>query len=334
MSQRGQDSGRYRRNAEQEAARRRAIDDAASRYNITDLVARTRAVRRAGRAHVALCAFHHERSPSMHLYDSQGRYHCFGCGADGDVIDYVMRTERLGFFDALRFLGAADLPEVDPAQRAVAAAEDEAERQEAIAEARAIWNSASPAARTPAEAYARSRGIVAALPPSIRFGRTYAWRDRDTGELGPSHSAMIGGVVDAAGALIGLQRIFIKDDGSAKLWGKRSKRSLGRVRGGALRLGPPASEVILCEGPEDGLTLMQELPGRSVWVALGTDMMPAIELPLPITKVTLAGDNDAAGQAAIERAGLALEGRGYAVGTMFPRRGFKDFNDQLRGIRQ
>ncbi|MBO9380264.1 DNA primase [Sphingomonas histidinilytica] len=334
MAERGNRGGRRERNAEGEAAFRKAVDDAKERYNITDIVGRTRSVRRAGRAHVALCAFHQERSPSMHLYDSQGRYHCFGCGADGDIIEYVMRTERQGFVDALRWLGAANLPAVDPAQRAVAAAEDEAERREAIAEARSIWDAARPARGTPAEAYARSRGIIAELPPSIRFARTYAWRDRETGEIGPSHAALIGGVVDAAGALIGLQRVFITDDGKAKLWGKRSKRSLGRVRGGALRLGPPAAEVILCEGPEDGLTLMQELPGRSVWVALGTDMMPAIELPLPITKVTLAGDNDAAGQAAIERAGVALEARGYSVGTMFPRRGFKDFNDQLRGIRQ
>jgi DNA primase len=269
----------------------------------------------------------------MHLYDSQGRYHCFGCGADGDIISFVMHTERLGFVDALRWLGAANLPAVDPAQRAIAAAEDEAERQEAIAEARTVWDASEPAAGTPAEAYARSRGITAPLPRSIRFARTYAWRDRDTGEIGPSHSAMVGAVVDAAGALIGLQRIFITDDGHAKLWGKRSKRSLGRVRGGALRLGPPAAEVVLCEGPEDGLTLMQEMPDRSIWVALGTDMMPAIELPLPIAKIVLAGDNDAAGQAAIRKAALAIEAKGYGVGTMFPRRGFKDFNDQLRGIR-
>lgn len=321
------------RAAEAAAAFRRAVDEAKERHNITDVVARTRKVTRAGRERRALCAFHDERSPSMQLNDAKGTYFCFGCNASGDIVKYVMETERLGFIEALQWLGAADLPIADPAQRAKAAEEDAAERAAAIAEAQEIWERCVPAEGTPAEVYARSRGIVAPLPPSIRFGRVYAWRDKETGEVGPDLPAMIGAVVDGNEQLVGIQRIFLKDGGRAKAGMKKPKLSLGRVRGGALRLGPLAPEIILCEGPEDGLSLAQELPGRSVWVALGTAMMPEMQLPDSVTSIVIAAQNDAPGRAAAQAAGIALAERGLAVRTMYPDDGFKDWNDQLRGIR-
>jgi len=126
--------------AEGDAAFRRAVDEAKQRYNISDIVARTRKVTRAGKNEKrALCTFHSERTPSMQLNDAKGTYHCFGCGASGDLVSYVMKTERLGFMDAMRWLGTASLPGVDPAQRAKAAAEDESERQRAIDRARTVW---------------------------------------------------------------------------------------------------------------------------------------------------------------------------------------------------
>jgi DNA primase len=109
--------------AERDAAFRRAVDEAKQRYNISDVVGRTRKVTRAGKNEKrALCAFHSERTPSMQLNDAKGTYHCFGCGASGDLVSYVMKTENIGFMDALRWLGAASLPGVDPSQRAKAAA--------------------------------------------------------------------------------------------------------------------------------------------------------------------------------------------------------------------
>lgn len=313
---------------------RRAADEARERYDLSAIVGRRTKLRRAGRELVGLCVFHREATPSLHVNDATGLYHCFGCGAGGDAIRFVMETEGLRFTDALRWLGTADLPPVDPAQRAQAVAEDAAARAEAIAEAREVWTAAQPAAGTPAEVYARSRGITAPLPPSIRYTRTYAWRDRETGEIGPNLPAVVGAVTDGGGELIGLQRIFLADGGRAKARMKNPKRTLGRVLGGALRLGPAAAEVVLCEGPEDGLTLAQELPGASVWVTLGTAMMPAVQYPPEVRSIVLAGDNNAAGRAAVQRAALALSDAGYSVRTMFPGDGFADFNDMLRGIRQ
>ena len=127
--------------AERDAAFRQAVDEAKQRYNISDVVARTRKVVRAGKNEKrALCAFHNERTPSMQLNDAKGTYHCFGCNESGDIVKYVMKTENIGFLDAMKWLGAASLPGVDPAQRAKAAAEDEGERQRAIDRAQSVWD--------------------------------------------------------------------------------------------------------------------------------------------------------------------------------------------------
>jgi len=238
--------------------------------------------------------------------------------------------------DAMRWLGAASLPGVDPAQRAKAAAEDEGDRQRAIARAQQVWDKACPAPGTPAEVYLRGRGIIMPIPHTIRFARTPAWYDDATGECGPDLPALIGAVVDGDDQLIGLQRIFLADGGKQKARMEKPKRSLGRIKGGALRINSDADsvgdELIVTEGPEDGLSLAQEL-GAEVWVTLGTAMMPHIDYPRRIVSIVIAGQNDAAGRAAVEKAEEELIERGYATRIMWPAEGFKDWNDQLRGIR-
>jgi len=58
-------------------------------------------LKRSGTAFMARCPFHVEdRTPSMSVGGVEGRYHCFACGAGGDVIDYVARFNRIGFRDA------------------------------------------------------------------------------------------------------------------------------------------------------------------------------------------------------------------------------------------
>ncbi|MCG7348210.1 DUF7146 domain-containing protein [Sphingomonas sp. ACRSK] len=315
---------------------RRLVDDAKERHNISDVVRRRTKVVRADRELVALCLFHKERTPSMRLNDAKGIYHCFGCGASGDIVKLVQETEGLGFMDAMRWLGAAGLPAVDPAARIQAAEEDARDRQRAIDRARDVWASAVPAAGTAAEVYARSRGITMALPPSIRFAMTPAWYDDEEGTCGPDLPALVGAVTDRTG-IIGLQRIFLAKGGKAKAAMQKPKRSLGRIKGGALKLGngqgPASAEIVVTEGPEDGLSLAQEMPDREVWVALGTAMMPFLDYPLAARSVCIAGQNDAAGRAAVAKAIPGITQRGFAVRTIWPAEGFKDWNDQLRGIR-
>ncbi|MCY0870146.1 MAG: DNA primase, partial [Firmicutes bacterium] len=62
--------------------------------------------RRSGRSYTGLCPFHSERTPSFHVTPEKGLYYCFGCGAGGTVINFVMAIEEIGFHDAVRRLAA------------------------------------------------------------------------------------------------------------------------------------------------------------------------------------------------------------------------------------
>ncbi len=55
-----------------------------------------------GRSHVGLCPFHKEKTPSFHVNDERGFYHCFGCGASGDSIKFLRELDGLSFVDAIR----------------------------------------------------------------------------------------------------------------------------------------------------------------------------------------------------------------------------------------
>ena len=149
----------------------------------------------------------------------------------------------------------------------------------------------------------------------------------DAGE----HCAIIAPVTGANDALEGIQRTFLTNDGR-KLPVRDPKLSLGRVRSGAIRLAEPAAELVLCEGLEDGLSLTQELPGASVWVAPGAGMFATMSLPPLVSSVIIAADNDAAGEQAARRAAERFASEGRHVRIMRPDPAFKDWNDQLRGI--
>ncbi len=57
-----------------------------------------------GRSHVGLCPFHKEKTPSFHVNDERGFYHCFGCGASGDSIKFLREVDSLSFVDAVRYI--------------------------------------------------------------------------------------------------------------------------------------------------------------------------------------------------------------------------------------
>ena len=62
-------------------------------------------LKRAGAEFVACCPFHTERTPSFTVSPAKGFYHCFGCGAHGDAINFVREHDGVGFAEAVRVLG-------------------------------------------------------------------------------------------------------------------------------------------------------------------------------------------------------------------------------------
>ncbi|EGO95039.1 CHC2 zinc finger domain-containing protein, partial [Acidiphilium sp. PM] len=67
------------------------LDELRHRTPLAPLVARRVRLERAGRDQKGCCPFHNEKSPSFYVYDDH--YHCFGCGAHGDAISFVMQSE-------------------------------------------------------------------------------------------------------------------------------------------------------------------------------------------------------------------------------------------------
>lgn len=83
---------------------REFIQDLIQRADIVDIVGARIALKKGGRDHKACCPFHDEKSPSFTVSQTKQFYHCFGCGAHGNVLDFIMQYDRLDFVDAIESL--------------------------------------------------------------------------------------------------------------------------------------------------------------------------------------------------------------------------------------
>ncbi|WP_375407302.1 DNA primase [uncultured Amnibacterium sp.] len=87
--------------------RRSDVDEVRSRTDIAAVIGEQVALKTAGVGSLkGLCPFHDERSPSFTVRPAVGRYHCFGCGVDGDVISFLMELDHLSFADAVESLAS------------------------------------------------------------------------------------------------------------------------------------------------------------------------------------------------------------------------------------
>src|SRR5580704_4061279 len=76
------------------------------RIPVSEVVGKRVRLTRAGREFKACCPFHNEKTPSFYINDDKQFYHCFGCGAHGDVIGFTMRHDHLSFPEAIETLAA------------------------------------------------------------------------------------------------------------------------------------------------------------------------------------------------------------------------------------
>jgi DNA primase len=74
------------------------------RLTITEVIRPHVKLTRKGREYMGLCPFHKEKSPSFSVSDEKGFYHCFGCGAHGDIFDFVMNKQNMPFMEAVELL--------------------------------------------------------------------------------------------------------------------------------------------------------------------------------------------------------------------------------------
>ncbi len=255
----------------------------------------------------ACCPFHGENSPSFHCDDRRGRYKCFGCGASGDHFRFFVELDGMSFpraVEAVADLAGVRMPEQAPetpqerarrqerakqraAQEDARKRQQEAETERKVETVRSIWSEAIPIKGTLAERYLVGRGVAPMdWPPSLRF---HAGLKHTSGLILP---ALICGVQNAARALVALWRIFLDRDGSkAKV--ENPKLGLGPAGGGAVRLGPLAPEICVCEGVETGFGVgCLTKWSKPVWPLLSTSGMTGWEPPQGIRKVQIYADGD------------------------------------------
>lgn len=95
------------------------LDELKARISIVEVIGKHVRLIRRGRQYQGLCPFHGEKTPSFHVWDDH--YHCFGCGAHGSVIDFVMQADKIGFREAVErvaMLAGMSLPQTTPEEQA------------------------------------------------------------------------------------------------------------------------------------------------------------------------------------------------------------------------
>ncbi len=127
---------------------------------------------RKGRSFWGLCPFHHEKTPSFSVNAEGGFYHCFGCGAGGDVIKFVMNIESIDFIDAVKLLAekaGMKIPEFENSDemRAQKKKKDELRRMMKLT-ARRYFDNLTTSGGQDALNYLRSRGVEDKY--IVRFG--------------------------------------------------------------------------------------------------------------------------------------------------------------------
>ncbi len=148
------------------------LDELRARITLSGVISRTTRLTKAGHEWKACCPFHSEKSPSFTVNDAKGFYHCFGCGAHGDVIRWMTDQRGLSFMDAVKELASEaglEMPAPDPV--AAKRAEQQSGLHEVMAAAQAwfVERLASDEG-TKARAYLATRGFDGHTVERFGFG--------------------------------------------------------------------------------------------------------------------------------------------------------------------
>ncbi|MBW7851041.1 MAG: toprim domain-containing protein, partial [Rhodospirillales bacterium] len=241
-------------------------------------------------------------------------------GGPLSTLEHATGLSGRELFEYAASLAGGPAPQMAPA-RPPARPRDEARDIELIL-ARAV-----PAAGTLVDTYLAGRGLGPAGSPDLLFHPDLTHWDTRTG-----WPAMVAVIRDHAGAVLGLHRTWLAADGAGKAPLPKNRKMLGRVAGGAVRLGAPAGGLLaLAEGIETTLAAMRACPSLPAWATLSAGNLETAVLPPQVRRVVLLADHDASGTGlrAAETAAARLHAEGRRVWIALPPRQGDDFNDLL-----
>ena len=148
----------------------RFIDDLLARTDIVEVIEARLPLKRAGRDFKACCPFHDERTPSFNVSPGKQFYHCFGCGAHGSAIRFLMAFDRLEFVDAVEELAARLGLTVPYEGGGPRQPEAEADAMYALLQAAAGFFQRQLPISSTAQAYLKQRGLDASMVQKFAIG--------------------------------------------------------------------------------------------------------------------------------------------------------------------
>lgn len=309
-------------------------DELRARITLSSLVQRSVKLTRAGREWKGCCPFHDEKTPSFYVNDQKQFYHCFGCGAHGDAISWMVDHAGLQFMDAIKELAGMagmDVPAPDPVQARKAEARASLIDVTEAAQKFFMTSLASPSGGAARE-YLQRRGFSPAVMAEFGFGWAPDERQalpkalaqfgedmleaagmRAANEAGERYDRFRGRVMlpiqDARGRVIAFGgRILDKREGVAKYLNSPDTDLFdkGRTLYNLHRAAPAARQsgrVVVVEGYMDVIALANAGIADAV-APLGTALteMQLEMLWRMVDAPVLCFDGDAAGQRAAMRA--------------------------------
>lgn len=144
------------------------INELVARTDLVDLIGTRVTLKRAGSNHKGLCPFHDEKTPSFTVSADKGFYKCFGCGAYGNAIDFVMQYENRDFLDAIEILAEMQHLEI-PVERHAAPADESQDLYDVLREADQFYRQ-NLREHPDAIAYLKRRGIDGATAGRYALG--------------------------------------------------------------------------------------------------------------------------------------------------------------------
>jgi DNA primase len=148
------------------------IADLLNRVDIVDVVGQHVKLKKAGANYQGLCPFHSEKSPSFSVSPTKQFYHCFGCGAHGSAISFLMEYSGLGYVDAIEDLARSaglDVPREERTANDVARAQQAMALSEVMSSA-ADWYRQQLKGNTRAVEYLKGRGLTGEIAKRYALG--------------------------------------------------------------------------------------------------------------------------------------------------------------------
>ena len=305
--------------------------------DIADIIAERVKLRKTSRGFMGLCPFHHEDTPSFHVYSDTQSYYCFGCQEAGDIFTYIMKTENIAFPDALKILA-------DKAGVKLGKYEREGTDTYGVLElaAKFFANTLRGAGGTAARAYMsrrkldesdigryslgyspnswdsltkflRSRGITdkAIIDAGLALTNSHGLYDRFRGRLIFPIRDVIGKVIAFGGRIIDGEGAKYLNSPESEVYNKRKNLYLLHAARNAIR---EKGRSILVEGYMDALRL-HKCGFTEAVASLGTSLTPeqAKLLARYADRCYICYDSDTAGQSATIKGMYILAENGLSV---------------------